>query len=287
MMSKLSKIIGMAKKALDDNGSSRTTGGQSGGTTDWKSMVRGAADALTGEGRSGPPAAPADRRSGIPSASERYVPGQSAYEQSGSGRVGSTPPAGPADAADRAAVARYDYLLQTADPHQIEQVHREAFARLTPVQRAQIEARMQSELPPHERPRSAEAPDLARAAARAEAGRPGVLRGLLARAGGRRGRSGMGGAVAGAGLAAGGVLAAVAGGAVVSSVAGPLLAQAADFGIDFDSLAAGIDLDAIGGVGDLATGAGDVASGIGDQISGVGEQISGFEFPGLGDLFGR
>jgi hypothetical protein len=260
-MSKFSQIIGMAKKALDENGSSRTNSGQPSGTTDWRSMVRGAADALTGEGRTGPRGAAA--------------------------RVGSTPSAGHADTADRAAVARYDYLLQTADPHQIEQVHREAFARLTPVQRAQIEARMQSELPPHERPRSAEAPDLARAAARVEAGHPGVLRGLLARAGGRRGRSGMGGAVAGAGLAAGGVLAAVAGGAVVSSVAGPLLAQAANVGVDFDSLAAGIDVDALGGVGDLAAGAGDVASGVGDQISGVGEQLSGFEIPGLGDLFGR
>lgn len=263
MMSRLSKIIGMAKKVLDENGSAPRTGGAqpSGGS-------RYVPDQPTG--------------------GSRYVPGQSAYEQGrAASRPGSTPPAGPGDAADRAAIARYDYLLQTADPHQIEQVHREAFARLTPVQRAQIEARMQSELPPHERPRSAEAPDLARAAARAEAGHPGVLRGLLARAGGRRGRSGMGGAVAGAGLAAGGVLAAVAGGAVVSSVAGPLLAQAADFGIDFDALGAGIDLDALGGVGDLAAGAGDVASGFGDQISGVGEQISGFEIPGLGDLFGR
>lgn len=254
-MSRLSKIIGMAKKALDENGSSPSAGSRS-GAADWKSIVRGAADTLTGDGRTAAPHASAHRR----------------------------PPGGPADAADRAAVARYDYLLQTADPHQIERVHREAFARLTPVQRAQIEVRMQSELPPHERPRSAEAPDLARAAARAEAGRPGLLRGLLARAEGRRGRSGTGGAVAGAGLAAGGVLAAVAGGAVVSSVAGPLLEQAAGFGIDFDALAAGIDL---GGVEDLAAGAGDIASGFGDRVSGVGEHISGFEVPGLGDLFGR
>ncbi|MCC4909167.1 cation-transporting ATPase [Microbacterium sp. cx-59] len=288
-MGKLSKIIGMAKKALDENGSGSGSGsrtGSSGGGTDWTSMVRGAASALTGDNRSSTPS--------TPPSTARYVPGESAYGQNRSSAPATTPPSGPADAADRAAIARYDYLLQTADPHQIEQVHREAFARLSPEQRAHIAARMQSELPPHEHPRSAEAPDLARAAARTEASRPGVLRGLLARAGGGRGRSRMGGAglaLGGAGLAAGGVLGAVAGGAVISSVAGPLLEQAAGFGVDFDALAAGIDLDALGGLDEFAAGAGDLASGVGDQVSGVGEQItdfgSGVEIPGLGDLFGR
>ncbi|MCS5718023.1 hypothetical protein N1027_07715 [Herbiconiux sp. CPCC 205763] len=241
-------------------------------------------------------------------------------------QAASTPPAARAaraaasDPADRAAIARYDYLLQTADPHQIEQVHREAFERLTPAQRAQIDERMRAELPGHEHPRSSRPDDLARAATRTEMGRPGMLRGLLARAGGR-GTSGsrtgaggaMGGAVAGAGLAAGGMLAAVAGGAVVSSVAGPLLEQATSLGVDFDALAGAVDVEALtggveglaggvegltggvegltGGVDEVAAGAGETVSGLGDQVSGLGDQVrelaSGFEIPGLGDLFRR
>ncbi|WP_236966749.1 hypothetical protein [Marisediminicola antarctica] len=208
-------------------------------------------------------------------------------------RPDSAATSGAIDNADRAAIARYDYLLQTADPHQIEQVHREAFERLTPPQRNQIQQRMRAELPAHERPGTSGANDLARAAARTEASRPGTLQGLLARAGGHNARSAggigggalLGGAAAGAGLAAGGVLAAVAGGAVVSSVAGPLLEQAANFGVDFDALASGIDLEGLtGGMGELAASAGETVSGLGDQLSEFG---SDFNLPGLGDFFGR
>ena len=95
----------------------------------------------------------------------------------------------------------------------------------------------------------------------------------------------IGGAVAGAGLAAGGVLAAVAGGAIVSSVAGPLLEQAANIGVDFESLASGIDLESLtGGVDEIAGSAGEAVSGLGDQVSEFG---SGFTLPGLDDLLGR
>lgn len=261
-MSMLNRLLGLATKALGDNTADRP------------------------HPSAGVPATP-------PLASDRYVPGQGAYER-GRGGPAVTPPASAGNAADRQAIARYDYLLQTADPHQVELVHREAFARLTPAQRAQVQARMQSELPAHEQPRSADPADLARAGARAEAQRPGVLRGLLARAGGGRGGRG---ALAGAGLgAAGGVLAAVAGGAVMSAVAAPLLEQAMRMGIDFDQIASGIDLDQIaggvegfaGGVEGLAGGAGEYASGLGEQVSGIGDQLSnGFDLPGLGDLFGR
>jgi hypothetical protein len=264
-----SKLTGLAQKAIDKSGSSSQ--GTSNGQTDWRSVVRNAADALTGDGRTAgsdlrdsPPAQPARRR-----------------------------PSGAVNDADRAAIARYDYLLQTADPQQVEVVHREAFGRLTPAQRDQIQQRMRAELPEHERPRTAGADDLARAAARTEAGRPGMLRGLLARAEGSASRANsgvgggalLGGAAAGAGLAAGGVLAAVAGGAIVSSVAGPLLEQAANIGVDFDALAGGIDLEGLtGGVDELAASAGDTVSGLGDQVSEFG---SGFTLPGLDDLFGR
>jgi hypothetical protein len=235
---------------------------------------------------------------------------------------GGAPAASVGSAADRAAIARYDYLLQTADPHQVEQVHREAFARLTPAQRAQIDERMRAELPEHEQPRSSRPDDLARAAARTEAARPGLLRGLLARAGGGAGPGGVsagsaaagpgtrglrdgrgagmaGGAAAGAGLAAGGALAAVAGGAVLSGAAAPLLEQAAALGVDFDALAGAVGLEGIAGgaeglttgVDELAAGAGDTVSGVGDQLTGLGDQVREFGsrlgIPGLDDLFGR
>lgn len=75
----------------------------------------------------------------------RSVGGQGAA----SARDPLTPPPVPgsdataASAADRQAIARYDYLMQTADPQHIEQIHRDAFARLTPDQRGVIERRMQ------------------------------------------------------------------------------------------------------------------------------------------------
>ncbi|MFD1715246.1 hypothetical protein ACFSBZ_12265 [Amnibacterium flavum] len=276
-MSMFSKLTGMAQKALDKSGSSQ----QGSGSGDWRSMVRSAADALTGDGR--------PTRSTRPAADTAYrAPAVPA-------RTGA---AAPVDPADRAAIARYDYLLQTADPHQLETVHREAFARLTPAQREQIQARMNEELPAHERPRSAGTDDLARAATRTEMGRPGMLRGLLARAGGSRsgggiGRTAMvGGAAAGAGLAAGGVLGAVAGGAILSSIAGPLLADAANFGVDFDALAGNLDIEGLtGGLDGVADGAGEAVSGLGDQVSGFGDQLGGlgsdFQIPGLDDFFGR
>jgi len=286
-MSMFSKLTGLAQKALDKSGSSN--GSANAGKSDWRATVRNAADALTGDGRT-----PESGRAVGGSAEPSYPrPAAADARTTEPRRSDSAASSGGIETADRAAIARYDYLLKTADPQQIEQAHREAFERLTPSQRDQIQQRMRAELPAHERPRSSGADDLARAAARTEAGRPGVLRGLLARAGGRDsravggiGRGAMlGGAAAGAGLAAGGVLAAVAGGAVVSSIAGPLLEQAGNFGVDFDALASGIDLEGLtGGVDELAASAGETVSGLGDQVSEFG---SGFSIPGVEDFFGR
>ncbi|MEY2848086.1 MAG: hypothetical protein RI885_751 [Actinomycetota bacterium] len=284
-MSMFSKLAGLAHKALSESGSGQKPGsGQrpgGGQTTDWRAMVRTAADALTGDGRTDP----AQGRDQAP------APSQTARDH------GARSAAAPLSDADRAAIARYDYLLQTADPHQIEQVHREAFHRLTPAQRELIHERMSAELPEHERPRSSGTDDLARTAARTEAARPGMLKGLLARVGAGTSRGGSAGSgagraalIGGAGLAAGGLLGAVAGGAIVSSVAGPLLAQAMDFGVDFEALGAGLDIESLGldgltgGVDELASTAGDSVSGFGDQISELG---SDFRLPGLDDLFGR
>lgn len=307
-MGKLSRLIGLATDALEKNAGSGRNDHSAGGSrsqdgsrsTDWGGMIRGAVDAVRGPADATPRADQSTRTADA----DPYAPPAPGAPNV---RAGSTPPrdryappvagssrtAPAASDADRAAIARYDYLLQTADPQRVEQIHREAFARLTPEQRTLVEARMRQELEPGERPRSSSPDDLARAAGRAEAMNPGRMRGLLSRVRG----AGAGGAAVAAGGAAVGLLGAVAGGAVVSSVAGPLLEQAAGLGVDFgalaegvdvESLAAGIDVESLaGGAGDLMGSAGEAASGLGEAATGWGERLGDLGIPGIGDLFGR
>ncbi|MGY4858716.1 cation-transporting ATPase [Cryobacterium sp. AP23] len=268
----------MASKALDKSG--KSTANPS-GNADWRDVVRAAADKVTGDTR--------------PAGAQAVSPAQPAG-QPAPAPVRASAPQRPLNPEDSSAIARYDYLLKTAQPEQLEQVHRDAFARLTPAQRDQVNAQLRAELPANEHPASAQPADLARAAARGEAHKPGFLRGLFAKSNGRGGAGALAGAgvgaVAGVGLgAAGGLLAAVAGGAVLSSVAAPILEQAAGLGVDFENLA--------GGVGDLTAGAEDYAGGLGEQLTDLGSNVeapalgdlaSNFEIPGLGDLgrlFGR
>lgn len=260
-MGKLNRLLGMAAKALDLDGDNR------------ESTSRAPHQPRTSQ-----PYAP-------PSAGDTYSP------PAPHGRY-APPPAGARQGtdADRAAIARYDYLLQTADPHRVEQIHREAFATLTPEQRARVQQRMTAELAPGERPASSSPDDLARAAGRTEAARPGRMRGLLSRVGG----FGAAGVVGGAAVGALGVVAA---GAIGSAVAAPLLEQAAGLGVDFDALAQGVDLEAIasglgaeeltGAAEGLMGSAGEAVSGLGDTASEWGQKLGDLGVPGIGDLFGR
>jgi hypothetical protein len=273
-MVSFSRLFDLASKAVDKASSSgsasRPASGSrptAGGGRDWRDMVRSAADAVTGDRRADAQAAPAPAPG--TDAGSRYAP----------------PPAGASaetlSAEDRAAIARYDYLLRTADPGRIEEMHREAFARLTPAQRAQVRARMDADLAPHERPRSDAPDDLARTAARAEAARPGRMSGLLAKVG-------RGGLIGAGVVGAGGLLAAVAGGAVLSAVAAPLLEQAGQMGVDFAGLAEGVDPTALAegaGVGEWVGGAQDAVTGLGDQVGGFGDQLSNIQIPGFDDVF--
>lgn len=254
-MSKLSNMIGLAKKVLDSqSGQQQQQGTPQGGSTgqrSWQSTLQDVVGAVGGRGQA-------------PQAPGRATPHQGHQAR----------PSAPASAdADRQAIARYDYLMSTAEPQQIEQIHAESFARLTPAQRQAVLQRMQTELPPHEQPRSAEVADLSRAAARTEARRPGSMRSVLAKVG-------TGGAVAGVAVGAVGVLGAVAAGAVVSSVAGPILENASNLGVDFDALASGVDIEGLtSSVGDLGAGALDeAAAGVGEMGTGaLGEATAGVE----------
>ncbi|WP_144877100.1 cation-transporting ATPase [Microbacterium sp. 1.5R] len=272
-MGKLNRLLGMAAKALDLDGSG-----------DRKSTSH-----VPQHPRTQQPCTPQPR---TPQSSYTPPGARDPHSPSAPQNRYAPPPAGARKGtdADRAAIARYDYLLQTADPHRVEQIHREAFARLTPAQRAQVQQRMTVELAPEERPATSSPDDLARAAGRTEAARPGRMRGLLSRVGG----VGAAGVVGGAAV---GVLGVVAVGAIGSAVAAPLLEQAASLGVDFDALAQGLDLEAIAGgfgaeeLSGAAEGvlgsAGETVSGLGDTASDWGQRLGDLGIPGIGELFGR
>ena len=86
----------------------------------------------------------------------------------------STPPARPRSE-DEIAVERYRYLLRTAPPEAIEQVHAEAFAKLTDDQRALIFTELSENAPAGEQPKGKDAASLAQAATRSELRQPGTL----------------------------------------------------------------------------------------------------------------
>ncbi|WIE64122.1 cation-transporting ATPase [Curtobacterium sp. MCLR17_036] len=299
-MANLNRIIGMAGKVIDKQLQKRGNGGHGApaagsgrGGTDWRDVVRSAADRLTGDERDRQAQRPADPLGQQQHGQQQYGQQQYGQQRYGQQRYGQQPVAqpqrGPADP-DAVAIAKYDYLLRTAPPEQLEQVHHDAFARLTPAQRQQIRDRLNSELPPHEHLRDDSAGGMARAMTRGEVARPGLVRRVLgggATGGGRGGRGGafVGGAAVGAGaMALGGLGAAVAGGAVLSAAAGPVLAQAADLGVDFDGIASGLgDL----GAADLG-GAFEGVAGEGEQLlGGFGEQASDLGNDFLGGLFDR
>ena len=132
--------------------------------------------------------------------------------------------------ADERALQRYRYMLRTAPPETIEQAHEEAFAKLTPAQRAQALRELAVVTPEDERAALAGERDdpksLARLATRAEMRQPGTME----RTFGGMGRGpGMGGMMGGLG---GSIFASLAAGFVGSLVAQQFLDSVGDFGFD-------------------------------------------------------
>jgi hypothetical protein len=149
---------------------------------------------------------------------------------------------------DAQAIERYRYLLRTAPPDAIEQAHAEAFAQLTPAQRAQALRELSAELPPSERAQGQGDDDprtLARMATRAELRQPGTIERTL---GARQ---------------AGGVL----GGGLLSSLAGAFIGSA-------------IAHQLFGGMGEASAGEGDTA----DHGSSAEAESTDFDESGGGDL---
>jgi len=175
---------------------------------------------------------------------------------------------------DRAAIAKYRYMLQTAPPQDMERAHAEAFARLTPQQRALLQQELSDGLPPAERPRSAEPFDLARAATRAEVSRPGFMPNLLSRSTGTGRAVGAGAAGGLAAGMAGGLLAGVAGAFIGTAIAGPLLDGFSGIGEGL----AGAGEDLVGAGGDALAAGGDVIGEGTGMVEEAGGLFDGFEF---------
>ena len=129
----------------------------------------------------------------------------------------------PRSLTDDQALERYRYMLRTAPPEAVEQAHEEAFAQLTPQQRAQLLQELSQTMPPQERPRGDDPRSLARAATRAELRQPGYMERTF---GGNRGM-GMGGGMMGGGMMGGGVgLGGIIGGTILGSIVGNVIGGA-------------------------------------------------------------
>jgi hypothetical protein len=164
---------------------------------------------------------------------------------------------------DEQALQRYRYMLRTAPPETIEQAHEEAFAKLTPSQRAQALRELAALTPEGERVALAGSRDdpktLARLATRAEMRQPGAMERTF---GGRRLGTGMGGTMAGTIF-----------GSLVVGFVGSMIAQ--QF---LDSVGDDIGFDE----GDPTTELGDeqVADSAGDDFGEFGGDFGGGDFGG-------
>lgn len=149
---------------------------------------------------------------------------------------------------DERAVERYRSLLRTAPPETIEQVHAEAFAKLSDAQRALIYEELSRGAGTGERPLSSEPATLARAATRAELRMPGAMERVVG--GGQAGLRG--GGLRGGGLGsgiAGSLLGTVAGHVVGSALVSAFLPWDGGWGGATDASAAGAGQDAEAGTG--------------------------------------
>ncbi len=164
---------------------------------------------------------------------------------------------------DERAVERYRYLLQTAPPETIEQVHAEAFEKLTPEQRRLVFDEMSRTAPAGEAPADDQPATLARAATRSELRQPGTMeRSLGGPSFGQMVGASLLGTVAGY----------VIGSALASAFLPPMDAGATDAGAGDAGGDAGAD-----------TGAADMGADAGATDAG-GFDAGGFDGGGFGDF---
>jgi hypothetical protein len=187
----------------------------------------------------------------------------------------------PERSADEIAVERYRYLLRTAPPETIEQVHLEAFSKLTDAQRTLLFEQLSADSSPSERPSNASPSSLAHAATRQELRNPGSMERSLTSAGQRGGGMGFGGTFASS------LLGSVTGFVIGSAIASAFMPDPSDMAGSDTSADASADTgsdastDGSGDAGD-AGGSGD----FGDSGFGGGFGDGGFGDGGFGGDFG-
>lgn len=171
---------------------------------------------------------------------------------------------------DEQAVERYRYLVRTAPPETIEEVHAESFAKLTPDQRQLVLQELTQDMPASEQRAAAAAGTdpraLARIATRAEMRQPGTLERTWNRmpASGGAGGMGMGGFMAGSFMST-----------IAGVMVGSMLADAFLGGSGFDpglgDMAADAGAAVEGGVGDVTGGMEDFGNDLGSDFGGFGD----------------
>ncbi|MBE7190713.1 MAG: hypothetical protein INR67_20695, partial [Jatrophihabitans endophyticus] len=123
---------------------------------------------------------------------ETRTTGYSGYGATGTAPVRTVPPADRMRSEDELAVDRYRYLLRTASPDAVEEVHAEAFAKLTPQQRRMVFEELSRSAAAADRPASDDPRTLARSATRSELRQPGFLERTRGSGGARSGGAGLG-----------------------------------------------------------------------------------------------
>lgn len=237
-------------------------------------------------GREERPEQPRRGTGGAPQPGYQY--GQQSYQQAPAAPYGAATPSGAPDRSgpgqqpggeDQRAVERYRYLLRTAPPERIEEVHAEAFATLTPEQRRMVYDEFTRTAPTGEAPRGDDARSLAQAATRSEIRQPGFMERSLGGMngggmnGGMGGRGGFGGRQ---GPSFGGMMGASILGTVAGYVIGSTLMSA--FLPDPSSFDGGTD--ASGDAGDGGSGDTGADSGDGGAADGGGYENAGWDDAG-------
>ena len=145
---------------------------------------------------------------------------------------------------DEVAVDRYRYLLRTAPPDAVEEVHAEAFAKLTPQQRKLVFDDLSQNAAPADRPSSDDPRVLARSATRSELRQPGFMERTLGSGAGRSG-PGLGTMIGGS------LLGTVAGVVIGSAIADMVLPGIGDMAADMGQGVEDLGSDAQDGFGDF------------------------------------
>jgi hypothetical protein len=194
---------------------------------------------------------------------------------------GQAPRPAPAQGAatdDERAVERYRYLLRTAPPERIEEVHAEAFATLTPEQRRMVYDEFTRTAPAGEAPRGDDPRSLAQAATRSEIRQPGFMERSL---GGVGGGGAFGGGAGGfGGQRSGPSFGSMIGASILGTVAGYVIGSAimSAFLPDPGSFDGGTDAAGDGGSEDTGADSAD-----GGSTDGGGSDGGGFDNAGWGD----